>query len=517
MAALDEDWKQKYRELALELEQQQSASMEQIESLSQIVNSMVLALEGDDPLLDADLLQLREMVSENAAGTALRRVGKNLDKKVRARDSEREKQVRKVLEALQRWIQQLRDATRHPPVLNILDTYEQRSLQLQEAYQGLPSLLSDLVELQRGVALEGVTGSAGSAHDEHSEQISVMLRNVAKELSSLLSGLYLPAPEHEASRNLMQKIDQGIELTDLPELLRQIVGLVAKVKGGSSEEFENYLLELSSQLAAVEEIITDSRQDHADGHKHSQQLDQDVRNNVAQMHQALASSHDLEGLKSAVAGRLTSLLGSMDQFRQAETVREQRLMSRYESLLQKVEMMEKETLEVQSNMEAERLRATTDALTGLPNRAAYDERIKEALSSWQRYQTPFSVVVGDLDYFKTINDSYGHLAGDKVLRLIAKVLRARLRNSDFVARYGGEEFVVIMPSTQLKAAYSAVEKIRATIAKSPFNFHGKPVTVSMSFGVAEVLSDDDEESVFGRADKMLYKAKEAGRNCVCYN
>lgn len=517
MAALDEDWKHKYRELALELEQLQAASTEQIESLSQIVGSMVLALEGDDPLLDADLMQLKEMVSGHAGGAALRRVGKNLDKKVRSRDAEREKQVRTVLEALQRWIQQLREATRHPPVINILDTYEQRSLRLQEAYQELPSLLSDLVELQRGVDREGAQADRSAQSEESSEQISGMLRSVAKELASLLSGLYLPAPEHETSRALMQKIDSGFELTDLPDLVRQIISLVGKVKADSSQEFENYLLELSSQLAAVEEIISDSRLDHEEGQRNGLQLDQQVRNDVEQMHQAVATSHDLEGLKRVVAGRLSSLLGSMDQFRHAESEREQRLMSRYEGLLHKVEQMERETQEVRSNMEAERARATTDALTGLPNRAAYDERIREALSSWQRYQTHFSVVVGDLDYFKNINDTYGHLAGDKVLRLIGKVLRAKLRNSDFVARYGGEEFVVIMPSTRVEAAYAAVEKIRAAISKSPFNFHGKPVSVSMSFGVAEVLPDDGEESVFGRADEMLYKAKEAGRNRVCYN
>mgnify|MGYP000377368211 CR=1 FL=1 len=202
----------------------------------------------------------------------------------------------------------------------------------------------------------------------------------------------------------------------------------------------------------------------------------------------------------------------VDDFKRDEDEREHRLQDRYENLLDKVERMEQETREVRAHMEAEKARATTDALTGLPNRAAYDERIAEEVARWQRYKTHFSVAVGDLDFFKRINDTYGHLAGDKVLRLIAKVVKLKLRGSDFVARYGGEEFVILMPSTGATEAHQAVDKIRQAVAKSPFNFHGKPVTVTMSFGVSESQEGDNEESLFSRADEMLYKAKANGRN-----
>nr|WP_232349172.1 GGDEF domain-containing protein [Neptunomonas qingdaonensis] len=166
-------------------------------------------------------------------------------------------------------------------------------------------------------------------------------------------------------------------------------------------------------------------------------------------------------------------------------------------------------------MEEERLKARTDALTGLPNRAAYDDHLEKEFERWARYQQGFSVAVGDLDFFKRINDTYGHLAGDKVLRLISRVLTKNLRGSDFVARFGGEEFVILMPSTQAEEGAKAIEKLRESISKSPFNFHGQPVTITMSFGVTETRESDTKDGLFARADAALYKAKQEGRNRVC--
>lgn len=169
---------------------------------------------------------------------------------------------------------------------------------------------------------------------------------------------------------------------------------------------------------------------------------------------------------------------------------------------------------MKAHMDAEHLKALTDPLTSLPNRAGYDEQIQSEFERWKRYQQQFSIVVCDLDHFKRINDSFGHLAGDKVLRLIANILSRQSRATDFVARYGGEEFVILMPSTGAHEAKKAVEKIRQSIENSPFNFHGKPVQITMSFGVAEITLDESLDALFERADRALYRAKGDGRNRI---
>ena len=121
-------------------------------------------------------------------------------------------------------------------------------------------------------------------------------------------------------------------------------------------------------------------------------------------------------------------------------------------------------------------------------------------------------MVFDIDHFKSINDNYGHKAGDKALRLIAQTLQKNLRSTDFLARYGGEEFVALMPETELADAMKVANKLREAIAAVKFNYQERDVDITVSCGVAYFQRDDTVESVFQRADKALYQAKDNGRN-----
>ena len=118
----------------------------------------------------------------------------------------------------------------------------------------------------------------------------------------------------------------------------------------------------------------------------------------------------------------------------------------------------------------------------------------------------------DIDLFKRINDSFGHLIGDKVLKMVSKEMKKICRNSDFLARYGGEEFVVILPQTNLYDAHTAMEKIRMHVADCPFNYQNEPVPLTISIGIAEKGLEEETESWIGRADNALYEAKGGGRN-----
>ncbi|NRA25098.1 MAG: GGDEF domain-containing protein, partial [Oleispira sp.] len=153
-------------------------------------------------------------------------------------------------------------------------------------------------------------------------------------------------------------------------------------------------------------------------------------------------------------------------------------------------------------------------LTGLPNRESYQQRIVQEIHRIERYGGSLSLMVCDIDLFKRINDNYGHLAGDKVLKIIARSLQSNLRDSDFIARFGGEEFIVLMPETSAEEAKFVADKLRKKIEESPFNFKKEPVQITISFGISEFSQGESLEEVFQRADKALYKAKENGRNQV---
>ncbi|HEX2190321.1 MAG TPA: sensor domain-containing diguanylate cyclase, partial [Longimicrobiaceae bacterium] len=158
-------------------------------------------------------------------------------------------------------------------------------------------------------------------------------------------------------------------------------------------------------------------------------------------------------------------------------------------------------------------RASEDALTGLPNRRAFETRLAAAASHWERYQRPFSLLVLDVDHFKRFNDTWGHEAGDRVLQHVAELLRASVREVDLPARLGGEEFVVLLPETQLMPAVEVAERIRRTIAGRPVVWHGRPLSVTASLGVATCPeSVPAAQELLGAADAALYRSKDAGRN-----
>jgi len=158
-----------------------------------------------------------------------------------------------------------------------------------------------------------------------------------------------------------------------------------------------------------------------------------------------------------------------------------------------------------------------DGLTGLWNRPYLDRRLESELNVALRYGRPLSLVMVDIDHFKRVNDTYGHLLGDVVLQGVAESLRAYARRSDIVARYGGEEFAVLLTDTTLDAGTYVAERLRSSIESKHFEAHGKPVAVTASFGLActENLSGTlSPELLIGAADRALFASKDAGRNQV---
>jgi diguanylate cyclase (GGDEF)-like protein len=161
-----------------------------------------------------------------------------------------------------------------------------------------------------------------------------------------------------------------------------------------------------------------------------------------------------------------------------------------------------------------------DGLTGLWNRAYLDRRIESELNVARRYGRPLGLVLADIDNFKSLNDTHGHLFGDVVLQGVAEALRAHARRSDIVARYGGEEFAVLLTDTTLKAAVYVAERLRASIESRRFEAHGEIIGVTASLGIActqDLGGELTTEKLIAASDKALYSAKDAGKNCVHMN
>ena len=178
-----------------------------------------------------------------------------------------------------------------------------------------------------------------------------------------------------------------------------------------------------------------------------------------------------------------------------------------------------------ANVYAEILKhATLDALTGFYNRRQLEERLKQEVSNAKRQKAPLCGIMTDIDYFKNVNDTYGHAVGDLVLKTIAKVIRGQLREYDIAGRYGGEEFSILLPFTKINEAHMVAERLRKTVENKVIDISKvnpdsevKSIQITLSLGIYEMQIDDSDEDLLKKADKALYEAKNTGRNKVVVN
>ena len=171
--------------------------------------------------------------------------------------------------------------------------------------------------------------------------------------------------------------------------------------------------------------------------------------------------------------------------------------------------LDRQTLEIENHL----TKSLTDELTQLPNRRAFEDAMKATMRTWKEKLTPFTLIILDIDRFKQVNDTYGHIAGDMVLCNVASAIQKSVRQPDIVARLGGEEFVVLLPNTTLEDSQHAVRKILASVENSRTEVDGQELAVTVSAGLGAISKDEDSTSLLKRADIALYASKDGGRNC----
>ena len=341
-----------------------------------------------------------------------------------------------------------------------------------------------------------------------------LMQRLGHILCGLLEQLEVPPDYNSRKEQLVDRIKAPFPLDHLPEFLDETTQLVASTRMVAQKEFEGFLVALHQRLNDIQEFLVTARQGEERSLQNQEKLDQDVRQELADMKVTVEGSNDLGKLKLDIESMVNRIVAAVDLFHSEEKQRRDAVFEHIEALGQRMASMEGEALELKNNLETQRMEALRDALTELPNRAAYDDQIDSEFTRWRRHNRPLSIAIIDIDHFKQVNDTLGHLRGDKVLKLVAREVSRRIRNEDFVARYGGEEFVAIMPETDLESAYAAMEKVRLAIEECPFNFNQQRIPITASFGIATFHEGDEIETCFERADKALYKAKECGRNRI---
>ncbi|WP_395609810.1 GGDEF domain-containing protein [Pseudomonas sp. B22129] len=350
--------------------------------------------------------------------------------------------------------------------------------------------------------------------DSPEPSYSSVAKHIEDTLLGLLEDLSLPERYRPQAEAMRERLAHGLNWYELLPILDDLAVLMLAITDSGQHEFEAYLKQLNERLETFQGHLQVASDGHADNRSAARELDTQIREQVDGLQSSVQEAADLDSLKHVLESHLEGLLGTMDEHQQQRDQREQEVAARLKGLAERVANMEQEAQGYREHLEVQRQKALIDPLTGLPNRAAWSERLDHEVNTWHQRGNSLALAMLDLDHFKRINDSYGHLAGDKVLKIIANVLRKRLRPADFIARFGGEEFVLLMPDSSLADALAVGEVLRAAIEACPFHFKGEPVTITVSMGVAQFQPGERSDLALKRADEALYRAKAAGRNQV---
>lgn len=532
-------WRDKYLNLIEEHEQLQRSSDLQQDRLRRGLVMVSLLAEGQASHVDSALAALRDALKPEAKG--MERAMNSLEDSVKRFEAQNIQQAETLLSSITEAASKLLNCPLPKPLLKRVKQIRKQARQELESWSGYARQLQHWAQVIDELAtLEGYQESKSSwwqrwfasgksddtdtspanqdvisAHTDPSEPepgFSHIAKEVSDTLTCLLMQLVIPERLNNHADTLRRRLNQGLSWYELVPLLEDTTDFLLDCLGCGQQEFEQFLQNLDKRLQAIQLLVSDASHGQHSRQAARQELDSLVRDQVADIRSVVTGSGDLGELASNVRDHLTLIVHAMESYQEDEARREQQLTGQLQKLQARLDEMEQEASAAQQSIEEHKRRANYDPLTGLPNRNAYQQRLQQEMQRFQRYDCPLSLVIADVDLFKHINDNYGHMAGDKVLQLLAKALQKSLRDVDFIARYGGEEFVILMPETTAQDALSAAEKLRECVEQTPFNFRKERVPVTMSFGVSAFTPNDDAGHVFERADQALYQAKQSGRN-----
>lgn len=334
-------------------------------------------------------------------------------------------------------------------------------------------------------------------------------------LGSLLGSLQLDPSLAERAGELSRHLERARELPQAVDFCAQLSDLVVAQRERARLEqadLQRVLLQVDARLNDFVVYLRGEAAEREAAAISRQQLDAQILGEVRGINETVERADSLGTLRSQLAHRLEAMDAHLREFRLRESERAEVYRERAERMRSRVEQLESEARDLQASLAREQINATTDPLTGIPNRLAYEQRVALEFKRWKRFGRPLCLVAWDIDRFKAINDGHGHQAGDAVIRAVAKRFAGMIRETDFVARYGGEEFVMLLVDTAPETAMGVLDKLREAIAQQVILIEGGSVQVTASAGLAEFRADEDPDRVFARADRALYRAKQAGRN-----
>lgn len=377
----------------------------------------------------------------------------------------------------------------------------------------LDNLSASLANMLSEVRSEAVSLPAQDVNVKDDMQPSIQ-----ELLIRLLEQLVVPPDLINEVEVMKSRLEKETSPADWQKLLKDVAVLINSIRSRmqkEKQEFESFLQQITNRLKELDNYLQTESNSLQLAEQQSKVFDTKMNTEVHDIRQDVSRASNLEDLKHSVQNRLEVISRHIMEYRSAEQTRFAEAQNSVTDMQSRMITLEQETQNLKTVLVEKNRQALNDALTGIPNRLAYEQRVQDEIGRWKRFGNPLSLAIWDVDFFKKVNDTYGHKAGDKVLKTIAQLLVQRIRNTDFMARIGGEEFVMLLPGTKEEETLRLVNELRKQVEECGFHYHGTAVKITISCGVSSFHADDTLEQVFERADKALYRAKKGGRNqCV---
>ncbi len=504
-----EKWKNKYLNLLDALELTEKKYKENQELLCKTLARLSVLASEADPQLEPYLQQIRDHIKKGVDYAQLKIDLENLTSvlnridlgKPSKQNSDREGTL------LFDFLRQSYNSGEQLQALNLLQKTYQRSDDVQKLFSTINEIIYD----------NNPSESLNYQSDQQpqlSQQPNVP-SFVNSKLIQLLKTIEIPEGLIDKAELLKQQLENQDDVESFENILDNVASLLIDINAKSQskeEEIDRFLNHITNQLTNLGLTLTESSMALIDASLNRSKLDQSVSEQMDDLQHRSKTATQLEPLKQVISTHIEKISKEIHEHKQKEAIQREQYQHQLDELSQKIKAMELETGELQSKLITAHTNAQRDALTDLPNRLAYDERIRMEIARWQRYHTPLCLVVWDIDFFKKVNDQYGHQVGDKVLIHVANLFSKSIRRADFVARFGGEEFVMLLPHTNKHSAVKMADKLRDLIEQNRFELNGLTLSISVSCGITQFLKGDTDATAFNRADQALYRAKELGRN-----
>ncbi|WP_416305689.1 GGDEF domain-containing protein [Neptunicella sp. SCSIO 80796] len=406
---------------------------------------------------------------------------------------------------------------------DISDSVKQEAvLLLSQLHETETTIFNSLPHFERALllyqkALENTPGqrSSDANVNQNIEKTDRLHQSICDELEQLVSQLAASDKNDPELKQIRQMLIEGISHQELLKCCLLIIRSILKDVITERNYAERFISDMHKTLVELNQKIDLSIEETTACMDTKQATHQKLKEQLVDMTEVVSQATDLEHLKEQASSYLQKLSDSIQNNEQADKQEQLSLIKLLNAMQSQIAVLEEQAANYKHRLVEQKFHSHTDPLTQVPNRTAYMERIDLEFSRWQRYGHDLCIALADIDFFKSINDNYGHTAGDKTLRVIAQKIQSSLRTTDFLARWGGEEFVLIFPQTSASQLSKPLEVIRQHIERIPFKFKNQNVSISISIGATQLQAKDTVANAFERADKALYQAKAQGRNrCI---